>query len=90
MKIKFEGRIDKADVIGYIVAFPAGCIAHQALKEAIQPKGLVGRGVAAVGAAIVECTVEQGIKKVVRKVEEKRTGKTIKDDSEDYVVVEFA
>ena len=89
-KIKFEGRIDKADVIGYIGAQPVFWIAKAGLKKALQPAGMVGTAVVWVGAATAECIAEQGIKKVVRIVEEKKTGKTIKDDSEDYVVVEFA
>lgn len=89
MKIKFEGRIDKADVIGYIGAQPVFWIAKAGLKKAIQPAGMVGKAVVWAGAATAEVIAEQGIKKVVRKVEEKRTGKTIRDDSEDYVVVEF-
>ncbi len=90
MKIKFEGRIDKADVIGYIGAQPIFWIAKAGLKKAIQPAGMAGKAVVFMGSATAECIAEQGIKKVVRKVEEKRTGKKIKDDSEDYVVVEFA
>lgn len=90
MKIKFEGRIDKADVIGYIGAQPVFWIAKAGLSKAIQPAGMVGKAVVCVGAATAEVIAEQGIKKVARKIEEKRTGKVIKDDSEDYVVVEFA
>ena len=89
-KIKFDGRIDKADVIGYIGAQPVFCIALAGLNKALQPAGIVGKAAVFMGAATAECIAEQGIKKVVRKVEEKRTGKTIRDDSEDYVVVEFA
>lgn len=90
MKIKFEGRIDKADVIAYIGAQPVFYIAHAGLKKAFQPVSLVGQAAVFMGAATAEAIAEQGIKKVVRIVEEKKTGKKIKDDSEDYVVVEFA
>lgn len=90
MKIEFKGRIDKVDVIAYVAAVPAGRIAYKALKDAIQPKGLIGQGMVVAAGAIVECTVEQGVKKIIRKIEAKKEGKKIKDDSEDYVVVEFA
>lgn len=90
MKIRFKGRIDKADVIGYIGAQPVFFIAKAGLNKAFQPVGMVGQAAVFLGAATAEVITEQGIKKVVRIVEEKRTGKKIKDDSEDYVVVEFA
>ena len=89
MKIEFPGRIDKADVIGYIGAQPAFFIAKSVLKKAIKPKTMVGQAVVASGAAIVEVMTEQGIKTVVRMVDARKEGKKYVKPEMDYVVVNF-